>query len=304
MRSITLKELSLTLGCEYQGDGETLIEGVSSLDSKTKNTIVMVSTSAHIEGLKNSSIAAILYPEGLETSLPGITHKEPRILLAKILEYFHPESRPEPGIHENATVDSRAEVHPSAYIGPFSVVGPNVSIAADVILEAYVVVGQDSKIGPGTTVQPHVVIGKECQIGGDCQFEAWSKLGERVKVGHGVDLGAHSNLGRECQVQDVAKIDNLVLIGERSVIGPCSMLIGQAAVDKDAILHAGVVVAGQSTVDSGAELCSGVQIGSRSLVVGKLEKAGPYIGNPAIPMKEELKRRAIERRAAREARDD
>ena len=44
---------------------------------------------------------------------------------------------------------------------------------------------------------------------------------------------------------------------------------------------------------------AGVQIGGRSLAEGELKEPGPYIGTPAIPLKEEMRRRARERKAKR-----
>lgn len=299
----TLSQLCEILEVEFHGDGDTEVKNFRSLDQREAGSLVMVENSQQLQALEGSDIAAILHPEELEVTFPGIAHNKPRVILAKILRHFHPRSRPEPGIHATATVDSRAEIDPSATVGPFCVIGPQSRIAAGVHLVAYVAVGEDSQVGQGSILGPHVVLASKCQVGRDCQLEAWAKLGKAVRIDDGVDVGAHSSLGDEVHVQMGAKIDNLVLVGPRSVVGPGSLLIGQSAVDRDATLHSGVIVAGQGSVGPEAVLHSGVQVGGRSLATGVLKEAGPYLGTPAIPLKDEMRRRVLEKKKARDAKN-
>ena len=296
--SITLSELSQKLGVEHHGDGSVIILGFRSLDRQAPGMMVMAEESEQLEKVA-PEVSCVLHSDQLEVDKPGIAHKNPRILLARILELFHPQAPPKPGIHDLATVDSRAEIHQSASVGPHCVVGPRVKLGAGVVLRAFVVIGEDSTVGEGSFLQPHVVIGAGCRIGRDCQLEPWAKVGESASLGDGVDLGAHANIGKEAEVQSGAKIDNLVLVGPRAKVGPGSLLVGQSAVDRDAVLHSGVVIAGQGSVGPEAVLHSGVQVGGRSLATGELKEAGPYLGTPAIPLKEEMRRRAREKKAQR-----
>ncbi|MFA5507657.1 MAG: hypothetical protein WC423_19670 [Vulcanimicrobiota bacterium] len=299
MKTISLKALGALLGADPLGDPETRITGVSSLDRAAPGSLVMVESQDQVEQLQGSSIGAVLRKSGLEVDFPGFEAAEPRLLFAEILEHFHPPRSFAPGVHESASVDQRARVHPTAHVGPFCTVGPHAEIGPKVVLIAFVLIGEKTVVGEGSLLNPHVVIGPECKIGLDCRLEPWAKLGKAVELGDGVDVGAHTSLAEQVVVEAGAKLDNLVLVGPRSRIGAGSLLIGQAAVDRDAVLHKGVIVAGQGSVAPGAVLHAGVQIGGRSLAEGELKAPGPYIGTPAIPLKEEMRRRALERKKQR-----
>lgn len=295
MEPITLASLANTLKLEFHGEGETPLAGICSLNNLKADCIVMIEAVDQVDKVAGK-VAAILHPLDLEVEGPGISAKLPRAVFAQLLEHFHPTPRPESGVHPTATVDSRAKIHPSASVGPYCSVGPGAKIGAGTILFGFAVVGEDAQVGDNCLIQPHVIVGRSCRLGSDCQLEAWAHLGEGVELGDEVDVGAHSSLAHGVKVGPGAKIDNLVVVGPRSEIGAGSLLVGQSAVDRDAKLHPGVVLAGQASVGPGAELVSGIQLGGRALALGKLDKPGPYLGNPAIPLKEEIRRRAQERK--------
>lgn len=297
--TLTLQDLATLLGAEFHGDGAVQIQGVSSLDRQEPGTVIMVESQDQADTLKDAAVSAVLHPPEVRIDRPGIAHSAPRVLWAACLEHFHPVQRPPAGIHPTASVDQRAQVAESAYVGPHCVVGPHAQIGEHAVLMGFVVIGEETVVGAHALLSPHVVLGAQCRIGSDCQLEPWAKLGDGVTLGDSVDLGAHASVGNGANIESGAKVDNLVLIGPRSRIGAGSLLVGQSAVEREAVLYPGVVVAGQGSVAAGAVLHSGVQIGGRSLAEGELKEPGPYIGVPAIPLREEMKRRALERKSQR-----
>ena len=294
----TLSELAQAVGAQAHGDDTVLILGVCGVDSPVQaGRIAMAETSEHLAALRGGAVAAILHGPELVLDAPGLIHPEPRLVFAKLLELFHPRLQGQPGVHATAIVDSRATVDPSAHIGPHCLIGPRANIGAHCFLQSFVSVGEDATIGEGCQLYAHVMVGQESELAPDCCLEPWAQVGNNVRLGAGVDLGAHTALGHGVQVGPGAKFDNLVVVGPRSRIGEKSLLVGQSSVDRDAHLHAGVILAGQSAVGPEAELVSGVQLGGRSWALGKLDKPGPYLGNPARPLKEEMRRQALERKA-------
>ena len=298
MSTLSLQELSQLLDLTFHGDGSTPIEGLCSLSSPRPGHIVMVENKEILKRNDLSMVAAILHSSDLEIDVPGLVSSNLRSTLASIVRHFHPERRPEPGVHDTATIDPRAQIDPSATVGPFCVVGPRCQIGKETVLQAYVAVGEDSVIGDSCRLAAHAVVGSECRLGNDCRLEPWAHISSKASLADGVDIGSHSSIGIEANIGQGAKIDNLVVVGPRCEIGALTILVGQASVERDAILHPGVVVAGQGAIGPEAEVCSGAQIGGRSLVVGKLDKPGPYLGNPAIPLKQEVRRRMLERKAS------
>lgn len=293
----TLGQLAELLGATLHGNADLVLEGVCGLESPLADHIGMAETAANIATLRESGVSAVLHGPDLEVDGDGLVAKQPRVAFAKLLQHFRPEILPSAGIHPSAVIDPRAEIDATAYVGPHCVVGPRAQIGPRVYLQAFVNVAEDVVIGPDCRLHAHVVIGHSSQLGQDCRLEPWAQVGRESRLGDRVDLGAHSALSHNVVVESEVKVDNLVVVGPRSVIGAASLLVGQSSVDRDAKLHPGVILAGQSAVGPEAELVSGVQLGGRSWALGKLAEPGPYLGNPARPLKEEMRRQAAERRA-------
>ena len=296
MSKPTLAALAELIQAELHGPPETLIDGLCGLEEPRAGCLGMAESADAVATLRTAGVVAILHGPDLEVEGAGLVARQPRLAFARLLDYFYPESLPTPGIHPSAVVDARSEIDPSAHIGPHCTIGPGVKIGPEVFLQAFVSLAERVEVGAGCRLYAHVVVGQESQLGADCRLEPWAQIGPGCRLGDGVDLGAHSCLGREVVVEDGVKVDNLVVVGPRSVIGAMSLLVGQSSVDRDAKLHPGVILAGQSAVGPEAELGSGVQLGGRSLALGKLLEPGPYLGNPARPLKEEMRRQAMERR--------
>ena len=296
MAKTTLAELAELAGATAHGDGSLSLQGICSVENPRPHCVAMAETAEHLEALGATASIAVLHGEDLSVQGPGLVCAEPRVAFARLLEYFHPEPFAAPGIDASAVVDPRASVDPSAYVGPFCLIGPHAQVGAGCFLQAYVSLGEGSRLGPGCRLYAHTVVGSHSVLGADCRLEPWAQVGNEARLGDAVDLGAHTALGHEVKVESGAKFDNLVVVGPRTRVGALSLLVGQSSTMRDAHLHAGVILAGQSTVGPEAELCSGVQLGGRSLALGKLEKPGPYLGKPAIPLKEEMRRRIQERR--------
>jgi UDP-N-acetylglucosamine acyltransferase len=64
-----------------------------------------------------------------------------------------------------------AQVHPTA------IVDPRAELAADVVVGAYSIVGDEVRIGAGTTIGPHCVIEGRTTIGRDNRIFAFSSIG-------------------------------------------------------------------------------------------------------------------------------
>lgn len=292
----TLAQLAELLQATFHGSGEVVIKGVCGLESPLPGHLGMAESAANVQVLQEAGVAAILHGPDLSLEGPGLVVSQPRVAFARLLDFFRPEMLPSPELHPTAVVDPRAQIDPSAYVGPHCVIGPGAKIGPKVYLQAFVSLAEKVVIGADCRLYAHVVVGEGSQLGDDCRLEPWAQVGRDCRLGPGVDLGAHSSLARGVVVEPGVKIDNLVVVGPRSVIGAASLLVGQSSVDRDARLHAGVILAGQSAVGPEAELASGVQLGGRSWALGKLAEPGPYLGNPARPLKEEMRRQALERR--------
>ena len=296
MFCLTLAQLAQHLNATLQGPADLEISGICSLERPQPGQLGMAETAANVETLQKAGVAAILHGESLTIEGPSLVVTEPRVAFAKLLDLFRPEIIPAAGIHPTAVVDPRAKISESAVVGPHCSIGPNVEVGPEAYLQAFVSLAENVVVGARCRLYAHVMIGQQSQLGEDCRLEPWAQVGNGCRLGQGVDLGAHSSLARDVVVEPGVKIDNLVVVGARSVIGAASLLVGQSSVDRDAKLHPGVILAGQSAVGPEAELVSGVQLGGRSWALGKLDKPGPYLGNPARPLKEEMRRQALEKR--------
>ena len=91
-------------------------------------------------------------------------------------------------IHPTAVVDPKATIAADVEIGPFCVVGPNVKLDAGVKLISHVVVEGITEVGEGTVIYPFASIGLRPQ---DLKYHGEPSrlvIGKRNQIREGVTM--------------------------------------------------------------------------------------------------------------------
>lgn len=295
---MTLAELAAALGGEASGPADLVISGVCSFEAPRPDALTFMENERLVARLSECSAAAFIVPAGLTLDRPSIAVAHPRLTFARAVTLFHPPRPVQPGVHPTAAVSPEAKVDPGAEVGPFCSVGPDTVVESGARLVAQVVVGAGSRIGAGVEVGPCVRLGVGVEVGEGCLLDPGSVLADGVKLGARVYLGARSLVEKGAEIGEGSKLDNLALVGAGARLGRGCLVISQAWVGPQTRLGDYCLVAGQAEVATGVKLGPRAQVAGRAWVGQDFEATGEALGgDPAGPLRQELKLRAERARA-------
>jgi len=313
----TLSELADLVKGKIVGDPTMVITGVSEIQNGRESTITFLSNLKYKKYLPTTGASAVVVPEAsLLDNKPGIVHHNPQLAIAKILGEFTPKLQYTNGVNETAYVDSKAKIGKNVTIGPFSVI------------EAGVIIGDDSNIGSHTVIDQKTTIGKNCKIFSNIHIYHGTNIGDNAIIHSGTVIGSDGfgfvtdqDINHKIPQNGYVIIGNDVEIGancaiDRGTIGntiienQCKLdnhvhLAHNVRLGKGCLLTAAVTIAG--SVDVG-EFCifaghvgvaPHVTIGARSVLAAKtgvsksLTGGKVYAGMPAREIREQHKREAV-----------
>ena len=313
----TLSELSDLVKGKIVGDPTMVITGVSEIKNGRESTITFLGNLKYKKYLPTTGASAVVVPEAsLLDNKPGIIHHNPQLAIAKILGEFTPKLLYTRGVNETAYVDSKAKIGKNVTIGPFSVI------------EAGVIIGDDSNIGSHTVIDQKTSIGKNCKIFSNIHIYHGTNIGDNAIIHSGTVIGSDGfgfvtdqDINHKIPQNGYVIIGNDVEIGancaiDRGTIGntiienQCKLdnhvhLAHNVRLGKGCLLTAAVTIAG--SVDVG-EFCifaghvgvaPHVTIGARSVLAAKtgvsksLTGGKVYAGMPAREIREQHKREAV-----------
>ncbi|HIF27541.1 MAG TPA: UDP-3-O-(3-hydroxymyristoyl)glucosamine N-acyltransferase [Candidatus Marinimicrobia bacterium] len=313
----TLSELADLVKGKIVGDPTMVITGVSEIQNGRESTITFLSNLKYKKYLPTTGASAVVVPEeSLLDNKPGIVHHNPQLAIAKILGEFTPKLQYTSGVNETAYVDSKAKIGKNVTIGPFSVI------------EAGVIIGDDSNIGSHTVIDQKTSIGKNCKIFSNIHIYHGTNIGDNaiihsgtvigsdgfgfvtdqdinhkipqngyVIIGNDVEIGANCAIDRgtigDTIIEDQCKLDNHVHLAHNVRLGKGCLLTA-------AVTIAGSVVVGEFCIFAGhVGVAPHVKIGARSVLAAKtgvsksLTGGKVYAGMPAREIREQHKREAV-----------
>ena len=313
----TLAELSDLVKGKIVGDPTMVITGVSEIQNGRESTITFLSNLKYKKYLPTTGASAVVVPEAsLLDNKPGIVHHNPQLAIAKILGEFTPKLQYTSGVNETAYVDSKAKIGKNVTIGPFSVI------------EAGVIIGDDSNIGSHTVIDQKTSIGKNCKIFSNIHIYHGTNIGDNaiihsgtvigsdgfgfvtdqdinhkipqngyVIIGNDVEIGANCAIDRgtigDTIIEDQCKLDNHVHLAHNVRLGKGCLLTA-------AVTIAGSVEVGEFCIFAGhVGVAPHVKIGARSVLAAKtgvsksLTGGKVYAGMPAREIREQHKREAV-----------
>ena len=142
---------------------------------------------------------------------------------------------------------------------PSAIVNPGASIAEDVEIGPYCIVGAGVRIGPGCRLGAHVMIQGSVVIGRDNVFHPQAKVGAagggRIEIGDG-------NVFREYSHVDAPKAGGETRIGSRNRFGVCVAIGSGCRIGNDAHLGGYALLGDSCVVEDEAEIEALVVIGN------------------------------------------
>ncbi len=315
MSAYTVQQLADLVAGKVEGDASRRVEGVASVDRAGPTDLTFVMNERYAQRLQTGAAGACLVTPDLQLEANGtvcIRVENPELAFSQLLGVFHPERRPDPGIHPTAIVGRGTQIGSGASIGPYVTVGSNS------------VIGSGSQIGPHTHIDDDVVIGQDCRIGPGCTILHDTQVGDRVRLYTGVRLGVDGfgytpgaagltripqvgrciigdavEIGANCTVDRGAlgdtvigrgtKIDNLVHVAHNVTVGDDCIIVAQVGIAGSVEIGTGAQLGGQAGIAGHLEIGPGARIGAQAGVIGDVPPGGVYSGYPARPHREALR---------------
>lgn len=323
MPELTVRELADLCGAELDGDGDRVIVGPASLLLAGPREVSFLAHPKYERQLAETSAGAVLVSADVVSSRADLTVlrcADPGSAFSRVVEAFaEPSPRPPAGVHPAAWVDPTAELADDASVGPLCCVGPGARIGAGAVLHAGVHVGAGASVGgatvlhPGVVLYPRVAVGSRCLLHGgtvvgadgfgfEPSADGWVKVPQcgTVVIEDEVEIGAGCTIDRgrfgATRIGRGSKLDNQVHVGHNVEVGERSLLVAQVGLAGSARLGPGVLLGGQVGVAGHAEIGSRARVAGGSAVYGDLPGGRDYLGSPAQPRQEELRRMALARR--------
>ena len=305
---MNLGDLAKKVNGVVEGDSSVEITGVGSIETAGPGHITFAKGKKFISKLKHCRASAVLVSSKEEISMNQVISSSPELAFARLLEHFHPESRPKPEIHSSVVLGTNVTLGKRITLAPFVCVGNNVRIGDDVVVCSGAVIGDNCELGKGTVIHSNVTIYSNsiigCQvnlhagvvIGSDGFGYAIDEKGIHVKINQignvviedHVEIGANSCVDRAATgttlIKKGTKIDNLVQVAHNCTIGENCILVAQVGIAGSCNLGHHVVLAGQAGLSDHVTVGDNVTLAAKSAALRDIKDNSVYGGIPALPL--------------------
>ena len=310
---LTLGELARHIGGAVEGDTETEVLGICSVDDCREGHVVFLEKSRDAHKVEGKPFAGVICTHAAQVRGHNLIRVEvPRLAFAQVLELFHPPAKHEPGIHPAAVIHETAVIGENVYIGACAVIEANARIGDDTVIYPSAYIGKRASVGNGCIIYPATCVMHDCILGNRVILHSgvvvgadgfgYVKDGEMHKkipqvgnavIGDDVEIGANSAVDRATIGSTIigsgTKIDNHVQIGHNVKIGKNCIICGQVGIAGSCVIGDGVTLAGQVGISDHISIGSRTIIGGGAGVITNIPDDSFYSGFPARPHREAMK---------------
>ena len=284
----TLLELSKLINAKLIGDGEAIVDNLSTIQNSNKTSLTFLSNKKYSKYIKTSEAKAFIVHQDFvneDDKKNFLVSEDPYLSYAMASKLFSPfyNDPNNSGIHSTAIVSSDAKI------------GNNVSIGANVYIGPNCVIGDNSCIQPNVSLVCNVKLGSNCNIfpgtvlGSDGFGYAPTKngyvkieqLGSLV-IGDNVEIGAGCTIDRgaldDTIIHDGVKLDNQIHIAHNVDLGKNSAIAACCAIAGSTVIGENFRMGGLSGVLGHLSITDNVSVGAHTLITKNISEGGEYIG--------------------------
>ena len=307
----TAATIASFLEAELEGNSDTPITRLSSIDSAVIGDITFLAQARWRKKLEFTQASAVILPLS-ERATPcqaaaKIWVNNPYLAYARLSRWWEAKSNSQTaiskqGIHPSAVIHPSAQIHPSVSIGAFCHVGAHATLGEHTQLASHVIVEEGASSGACVQLKARVVISKACQIGDRSIFHpgavigadgfgfaptaegTWDKIAQlgSVIIGSDVQVGANTCIDRgaldNTVIGDGVKLDNLIQIGHNTQIGAHTVMAGCVGVAGSAKIGAHCMIGGGANILGHLEIVDHVTISALTTVSRSILQPGQYSG--------------------------
>lgn len=309
----TVKEIADFLGGSVQGNGDTVIAGLGTLETAGPLALTFLANPRYAAKVAETAAGAVLMaPGGERYGRTAIEVANPYLGFAKLLTLFYTQPHQALGVLPGAQVSDSAILGEGVTVYPGAVVGNNVKIGSNSVIYPGAVLYENVTIGADCTIHANVTVRERCRIGNRCILQPGAVIGSDgfgyapdgasyyripqigiVVLDDDVEIGANTCIDRAAvevtRISRGTKLDNLVQVAHNCQIGEDCMIVSQVGISGSAKIGNHVTLAGQVGVAGHLTIGDNVLVGAQSGVPSSLPANGAYSGTPTMPHKEWLK---------------
>jgi UDP-3-O-[3-hydroxymyristoyl] glucosamine N-acyltransferase len=315
--SIPLRAIQELLKAKLIGDPETIITGLSSLESAEAGDLAFLASSRFLKAAQSSRAGALIAAKTVpEVQCPQLLVEHPAYAFTRVAQQFFVPPYHARGLASDLVRGDDVSIGHDASIWPRVTLGDRVSIGARVTLFPGVFVGEDSVIGDDSTLYPNVVVREGCILGARVVVHSGTVIGSDgfgyvqhggrhhkipqlggVVIEDDVELGANVTVDRatfgQTRIKQGTKIDNLVQVAHNVTVGEHNILVAQVGIAGSTTLGQYVMVGGQAGLADHLQIGDHVMIAAKSGVTRSLEGNQIVSGAPVMPHATFLKAQAV-----------
>ncbi|MGC2108693.1 MAG: UDP-3-O-(3-hydroxymyristoyl)glucosamine N-acyltransferase [Candidatus Korobacteraceae bacterium] len=317
-----LSEIASALDATLEnGNPETEITGVAGIEEAAAGHLTFVSNPKYAAAAKTTAASAVIVSEDFPPISTGMLRsKNPYLAFARAINLFYQCPQYEAGIHPTAMIAPTARIGRNAHIAAYVVVDHDVEIGDDAVLLPHVVIYRGARIGKKFFAHAHAIVREYCALGdsvilqngaivgsdgfgfvrdGQHWDHPWEKITQSgpAVLEDEVEVQANSCIDRasvgETRIQRGSKVDNLVQVGHGSAVGQHTLLCAQVGLAGSTVVGKNVILAGQVGVAGHCHIGDGVVVTAQSGTHGDIPAGAMVSGSPAFDHKQWLRAVAI-----------
>ncbi len=296
-----LVDIAARFGGRVEGDGETRVSQIATLESAGPGQIAFLSNAKYRSQLEASHASAVILAEADAgaTHLPRIVAANPYSYFAKLSFFLNPLREYAAGVHPSAIIAAGASVSPLAHIGPHAVIAEGARIGAGTVVMAGCSIGEGALVGEYCRLYPGVTVYHDCAVGNRVIAHAgvvvgadgfgiamdegrWLKIPQigRVMIGDDVEIGANTTIDRgaldDTLIEEGVKLDNQiqvahnVRIGAHTAIAGCVGIAGSARIGRYCRIGGGAIILGH------LQLADHVEVSAGTVITKSIREPGAY----------------------------
>lgn len=313
-----ISAIASALGATLEsGDPEQEITGVAGIEEATAGQITFIANPKYIATAKTTAASAIIvghdFPAG---RTPLLRSNNPYLAFARAIDLFYKPPQYAPGVHPTAVIAASARLGANAHVAAYVVIDQDVVVGDDAVLLPHVVIYRGARIGNKLLAHAHAVVREYCVLGDDVVLQngaivgadgfgfardgdRWQKITQSgpAVIESDVEIQANACIDRasigETRVSRGAKIDNLAQVGHGSAVGENTLLCAQVGLAGSSVIGKNVVLAGQAGVAGHCQLGDGVIVTAQSGTHGDIPAGSVVSGTPAFDNKQWLRAVAV-----------
>ena len=310
--TFTLQELAARTGGALTGDPAQVITGAASLAEATPGEISFFANPKYLPLLRTTRASAVFVPAEFADTTTAAQIRVPnpgKAFEQVVLALAPPPVDFLPGVHPTAIVAADAKLGQRVSIQPHAVIEAGVVIGDDTVIGANSYVGHETTIGSGCLVYPQVTLRERTRVGDRVVIHSGAIIGADgfgfeivegrqqkipqigiVQIDDDVEIGANTTIDRarfgRTWIKEGAKIDNLVQIAHNVVVGRHTVIAGQTGIAGSSRVGDYVMMGGQVGVNAHVEIGDRSMFGAQTGVAKSVPANGAWFGSPAVPLRE------------------